>query len=122
MRPAVLAQARDFSPLLNALYCYSDINQAMLEGKKWRWAPTYYRVASSEIQASLLGEVTERTLIKVFAAVFFLMLSEVCLCLLSGEEIGLRLTLYTPALFVPRTLYIRDILSPFCIPFAAALP
>lgn len=79
VRPAVLAQARDFSPLLNALYCYSDINQAMLEGKKWRWAPTYYRVASSEIQASLLGEVTERTLIKVFAAVFFLMLSEVCL-------------------------------------------
>lgn len=78
VRPAVLLHARDFSPLLNALYCYSDIHKAGIEGKRWRWAPTYYRVASSEIQASLLGEVTESTLIRVFTAVFFLMLSEVC--------------------------------------------
>lgn len=77
VRPAVLLHARDFSPLLNALYCYSDIHKAGIEGKRWRWAPTYYRVASSEIQASLLGEVTEPTLIRVFTAVFFLMLSEV---------------------------------------------
>ena len=77
VRPAVLAQARDFSPLLNSLYCYSDIQKAAAEGKRWRWAPTYYRVASSEIQACLLEEVAEPTLIKVYAAVFFLMLSEV---------------------------------------------
>jgi hypothetical protein len=79
VRPSVLAYARDFSPLLNALYCYSDVHKAVTEGKQWRWAPTYYRVASSEIQACLLGDVAEPTLIKVFAAVFFLMLSEVCL-------------------------------------------
>ncbi|KAJ5653908.1 hypothetical protein N7490_000911 [Penicillium lividum] len=77
VRPAVLAYGRDFSPLLNALYCYSDIHKAVTEGgKRWRWAPTYYRVASSEIQTCLLGEVTEPTLIKIFATIFFLMLSE----------------------------------------------
>lgn len=78
VRPSVLAHARDFSPLLNAIYCYSDVHKAVTEGKQWRWAPTYYRVASSEIQACLLGDVSEPTLIKVFATVFFLMLSEVC--------------------------------------------
>ncbi|KAJ5636059.1 uncharacterized protein N7484_009372 [Penicillium longicatenatum] len=77
VRPAVLAYGRDFSPLLNALYCYADIHKAATEGgKRWRWAPTYYRVASSEIQACLLGDVSETTLIKTFATVFFLMLSE----------------------------------------------
>ncbi|KAJ5309812.1 uncharacterized protein N7443_002273 [Penicillium atrosanguineum] len=76
VRPSVLAHARDFSPLLNALYCYSDVHKALLEGKRWRWAPTYYRVASSEMQACLLGDVTDSTLVKAFAAVFFLMLSE----------------------------------------------
>ncbi|KAJ5160115.1 uncharacterized protein N7482_007119 [Penicillium canariense] len=76
VRPSILAHARDFSPLLNALYCYSDVHQAVMEGKRWRWAPTYYRVASSEIQACLLGDVAEPTLVKVFATVFFLMLSE----------------------------------------------
>ena len=77
VRPAVLARAREFSPLLNAIYCYSDIHKALMEGKQWRWAPTYHRVASAEIQACLLGEITNSTLIKIFAAVFFLMLSEV---------------------------------------------
>lgn len=77
VRPSVLAHARDFSPLLNAVYCYSDVHKAVLEGKRWRWAPTYYRAASSEMQACLLGDVTDSTLVKVMAAVFFLMLSEV---------------------------------------------
>lgn len=76
-RPSILAHARDYGPLLNALYCYSDIHKAMMEGKRWRWAPTYYRVASSEIQACLQGDVNDATLVKVFATVFFLMLSEV---------------------------------------------
>ena len=78
MRPALLIHARDSSSLLNALYCYADVHKAMMEGKKWRWAPTFYRVASSEIQACIHGEVTESTLIKVFGAVFVLMISEVC--------------------------------------------
>lgn len=77
VRPSILAHARDYGPLLNALYCYSDVHKAMMEGKRWRWAPTYYRLASSEIQACLLGDVSDATLIKVFATVFFLMLSEV---------------------------------------------
>lgn len=84
VRPAIVAHAREFSPLLNAVYCYVDIHTAMAEGKRWRWAPTYYRVSSSEMQACLLGEVAESTLVKVFAAVFLLMLSEVSsLCFLS---------------------------------------
>lgn len=78
VRPSVMEHSREFSPLLNALYCYSDVHKAVTEGKKWRWAPTYYRVASSEIHACLLGEVSETNLTKIFAAVFFLMLSEVC--------------------------------------------
>ncbi|KAI1837531.1 transcriptional regulator family: Fungal Specific TF [Penicillium roqueforti] len=76
MRPALLVHARDSSPLLNALYCYADVHKAMMEGKKWHFAPTFYRVASSEIQACIHGEVTESTLIKVFGAVFLLMISE----------------------------------------------
>ncbi|KAF3384356.1 hypothetical protein F1880_002525 [Penicillium rolfsii] len=76
VRPSILAHARDFGPLLNALYCYADIHKAMMEGKRWRWAPTYYRVASSEVQACLQREVTDATLVKVFATVFLLMLSE----------------------------------------------
>ena len=75
--PTVLTYARDFSPLLNALYCYVDIHKAVAEGKRWRWAPTYHQVSSSEIQKHLLGDVAEPTLIKIFATVFFLMLSEV---------------------------------------------
>lgn len=79
VRPALLVQARDFSPLQNALFCYADVHKAMVEGKRWRWAPTYYRVSGAEIQACLHGEVTEATLVKVFGAVFLLMISEVCL-------------------------------------------
>jgi len=78
VRPSVMEHSRDFSPLLNALYCYSDVHKAVTEGKQWRWAPTYYRVANSEIHACLLGEVNDTNLTKIFAAVFFLMLSEVC--------------------------------------------
>ncbi|KAJ5932447.1 hypothetical protein N7516_006936 [Penicillium verrucosum] len=83
MRPALLAHARDSSPLLNAVYCYADVHKAMMEGKRWRWAPAFYRVSSSEIQACIHGEVTDSTLIKVLGAVFLLMLSEI----LSSPEI-----------------------------------
>ncbi|KAJ5952054.1 uncharacterized protein N7479_010467 [Penicillium vulpinum] len=83
MRPALLAHARDSSSLLNALYCYADVHKAMMEGKRWRWAPTFYRVASSEIQASIHGEVTDSTLIRVFGSIFLLMISEI----LSSPEI-----------------------------------
>lgn len=75
--PTALNYARGFSPLLNALYCYSDIHKAVKEGKRWRWAPTYHQVSSSEIQKYLLRDLSEPTLIKIFATVFFLMLSEV---------------------------------------------
>ncbi|KAJ5690118.1 hypothetical protein N7462_004510 [Penicillium macrosclerotiorum] len=90
VRPSVLAHARDFSPLLNALYCYADVHKGVAEGKRWRWAPTYYRVASSEIQACLLGDVSDSILVKTFAAVFFLMLSE----LFSSPEICAQGTSY----------------------------
>ncbi|KAJ5587445.1 uncharacterized protein N7459_003210 [Penicillium hispanicum] len=112
VRPGVLAQARDFSPLLNALYCYSDIHKALMEGKQWRWAPTYYRVASSELQACLLGEVAESTLINVFAAVFFLMLSEVSIPQILHIERDLltcnRQLYSSPELSALGTSYIRS--------------
>ncbi|KAJ5496648.1 hypothetical protein N7463_008635, partial [Penicillium fimorum] len=83
MRSALLAHARDSSPLLNALYCYADVHKAMMEGKRWRWAPTFYRLSSSEIQACIHGEVTDSTIIKVFGSIFLLMMSEI----LSSPEI-----------------------------------
>ncbi|KAJ5199855.1 hypothetical protein N7491_009348 [Penicillium cf. griseofulvum] len=83
MRPALLAHARDSSPLLNALYCYADVHKAMMEGKRWRWAPTFYRVSDSEIQACMHSEVTDSTLIKVLGAILLLMMSEI----LSSPEI-----------------------------------
>ncbi|KAJ5909123.1 hypothetical protein N7495_001805 [Penicillium taxi] len=76
VRPAVMAHARDFAPLLNALYCYSDIRKATTEGKQWQWAPTYYRIANSGIQSCLLEDVSDSTLLNIFTTVFFLMLSE----------------------------------------------
>lgn len=79
VKPAILALSRDFNPLLNAIYCYSDIHKSMMYGKKWKLAPTYYRLASSEIQSCILDEVAESTLKRVFVTVFMLMLSEVCL-------------------------------------------
>jgi hypothetical protein len=77
VKPAMLALSRDFSPLLNAIYCYSDIHRSMLDGKRWKLAPMYYRFASSEIQSCILGDVAEPTLKRVFTTVFLLMLSEV---------------------------------------------
>ena len=78
VRPVFLAQSLESSPLLNAIYCYADVHKAMLEGTRWKLAPTYYRLASSEIQERILGDVNEWTLKRVFTAVFLLMLSEVC--------------------------------------------
>lgn len=83
VRPVLLAQSLEFNPLLNAIYCYADVHKAMVEGKRWKLAPTYYRLASSEIQERILGDVNEWTLKRVFTAVFLLMLSEVCFVLTS---------------------------------------
>ncbi|RMJ24778.1 C6 finger domain protein [Aspergillus sp. HF37] len=76
VKPAMLALSRDFSPLLNAIYCYSDIHKSMLDGKRWKLASMYYRFASSEIESCILGDVAESTLKRVFTTVFLLMLSE----------------------------------------------
>ena len=50
----------------------------MLDGKRWKLAPTYHRLASEEIQSCILGEVPESKLKRLFTAVFLLMVSEVC--------------------------------------------
>lgn len=76
-RQALVANARDSSPLLNALYCYADAHKATVEGQRWRWAPTYHKVATSEIQACLHDEMGDSSLINVFGAVLLLMISEV---------------------------------------------
>ena len=123
VRPSVMEHSRDFSALLNALYCYSDVHKAVTEGKQWRWAPTYYRVASSEIHACLLGEVSEITLTKVFAAVFFLMLSEVC-SLSKSPRKGSMSCYFTNAcsvVFVPQYLRNGDFISSFCVSHFATI-
>jgi hypothetical protein len=118
VRPALAAHARDFSPLQNALFCYADVHQAMAEGKRWRWAPTYYRVAAAEIQACLHGEVTESTLVKVFGAIFLLMISEVCM--LDPWTWNNMADLDTACL-ISRSMR-RDILSSLCIPHSTKIP
>lgn len=79
VRPAILAQSRDFSPLLNAIYCFSDIHKSIAEQKPWNLAPTYHRIASAEVQSCTLGEMSDDTLKKVYSTLFLLMLSEVCI-------------------------------------------
>jgi len=118
VRPALLSHARGFSPLLNALYCYADVHKAMVEGKRWRWAPTYYRVSGAEIQACLHGEVTESTLVKVFGAVFLLMISEVCL-LDSCTRTSVAYIDLAP--LFPRNMC-RNFLSSFRIPHSTKIP
>ncbi|OJJ51027.1 hypothetical protein ASPZODRAFT_107190 [Penicilliopsis zonata CBS 506.65] len=83
VRQAILALSKEFSPLLNAIYCFCDIRNATREGSKWRWAPSYYRRASTEIQSCIIGEVADSTLKRVFATVLLLMFSE----LLSSPEL-----------------------------------
>lgn len=117
MRPALLAHARDSSPLLNALYCYADVHKAMMEGKRWRWAPTFYRVSSAEIQACIHGEVTESTLIKVFGAIFLLMISEVCSAW-SRDRADAHIV---PDSLISRNMY-RNFLYSLRVPYSTTVP
>lgn len=75
---AILAQSHDFSPLLNAIYCFADVHKSLLDGRRWKLAPTYHRLAGEEIQSCILGDVSEDVLKRVLTAVFLLMVSEVC--------------------------------------------
>lgn len=85
VQSSLLAQAQDSGPLINALWCYTDVHKARSKGKQFMWAPTYYRLASSKLQGCLLGDLSDSTLVKIFGAVFFLMLSEVG-CSISVES------------------------------------
>lgn len=78
VKPAILAQSREFSPLVNAIYCFSDVHKSMLDGSRWKLAPNYHRLASEEVQSCILGDVSEDVLKRVFTTIFLLMLSEVC--------------------------------------------
>jgi hypothetical protein len=80
VRPAILALARESQMLMNAVFCYADIHKSRLEGKTWTAAPAYYRLASAEVQSSVLMEdnISDRALETVFATTFLLMVSEVC--------------------------------------------
>ncbi|KAE8145484.1 hypothetical protein BDV25DRAFT_69828 [Aspergillus avenaceus] len=75
VRSVILSQARESAPLLNAVYCYSEV----FMGHKRRLASVYHQRASSEIQACELENVSDILLKQVFAAVFLLMLAEVCI-------------------------------------------
>lgn len=76
-KPAILALAREFNPLMNAIYCFSEVHKSRKDERAWRWAPSYYTFTSAEIQSHILDDTDDSTLRKVFAAVFLLMLSEV---------------------------------------------
>ncbi|KAL2830053.1 hypothetical protein BDW59DRAFT_141682 [Aspergillus cavernicola] len=75
-RDDMVAQSGDYRALLLAIYCYSDIHKAWVEGRQWRLGPTYHAQASSEIQNCLLGEVSESVLKRMFTSVLLLMLAE----------------------------------------------
>ncbi|KAL1966866.1 hypothetical protein VTN77DRAFT_3831 [Rasamsonia byssochlamydoides] len=76
VRPAMLALARESHALMNAVCCYADVHKSRMEGRRWTAAPAYYRLASAEVQSSLMEDVGDRALEKVFATVFLLMLAE----------------------------------------------
>ncbi|KAL4867548.1 hypothetical protein BDV12DRAFT_118779 [Aspergillus spectabilis] len=76
VREIMLAQSNGSRALLLAIYCYSDIHKAWVEGTQWRLGPTYHAQVSSEIQSCLLGEVSESVLKQVFTSVLLLMLAE----------------------------------------------
>lgn len=88
VRPFVLAHAPQFSPLLNAVCCYADVHKARLDGKQWRRGQLFHRMACSNVQAYLVGDVSDSTLIKVFAAVFLLMLAEVSCSMVISSKSG----------------------------------
>ncbi|KAJ9319082.1 transcriptional regulator family: Fungal Specific TF [Paecilomyces variotii] len=83
-RPAILALAKGFSPLMNAIYCFSEVHKSRQDERAWRWAPSYYGLASAEVQSRMMDDIDGSTLRKTFAAVFLLMLSE----LLSTSDLG----------------------------------
>ncbi|KAL5343135.1 fungal-specific transcription factor domain-containing protein [Aspergillus crustosus] len=76
VRSIMLAQSDGCRALLLAIYCYSDIHKAWIEGTQWRMGPAYQAQASSEIQESLSGEVSESVLKTTFTSVLLLMLAE----------------------------------------------
>lgn len=89
-RPAILALAKGFSPLMNAIYCFSEVHKSRQDERAWRWAPSYYALASAEVQSRMMDDIDGSTLRKTFAAVFLLMLSEV----LSFSPVPVSLIIY----------------------------
>lgn len=79
VKQPLLALAREFDPLMQAIYCFADVHKSKNEGRAWKSAPFYYRLASAEIQSRIIDDVTDSILKKVFAAVFLLMFAEVWL-------------------------------------------
>lgn len=77
VRPAVLAMARDFHPLMNAIYCFSATHKSRLEGNSCQWASSYYRAASTGVSQHTTDDIDDENLRRVFATIFFLMMVEV---------------------------------------------
>ncbi|KAL2865186.1 Zn(II)2Cys6 transcription factor domain-containing protein [Aspergillus lucknowensis] len=76
VRDIMLAQSGGCRALALAIYCYSDIHKAWVEGTRWKFGPTYHAQASEDIQSCLIGEVGESVLKRMFTSVFLLMLAE----------------------------------------------
>ncbi|KKK22939.1 hypothetical protein P175DRAFT_0521320 [Aspergillus ochraceoroseus IBT 24754] len=76
VRDIIAVQSGICRMLLPAIYCYSDIHKAFVEGRRWKLAQTYHHQASTEIQSCLFGEVSEPVLRRAFTGVLLLMLAE----------------------------------------------
>ncbi|KAL3460352.1 hypothetical protein BJX64DRAFT_186895 [Aspergillus heterothallicus] len=76
VRDIMLAQSHDCQALLLAIFCYSDIHKAWVDGTQWKFGPNYHTQASEEIQTLLIGEMREPVLKRVFASILLLMLAE----------------------------------------------
>lgn len=77
VRPAVLAMAREFHPLMNAIYCFSAVHKSRSEGTCYKWATSYYRTASHGVSENTTDDIDGEKLRRVFATIFFLMMVEV---------------------------------------------
>ncbi|KAK2759943.1 hypothetical protein FQN54_002679 [Arachnomyces sp. PD_36] len=76
VRPAVLAMARDFNPLMNAIFCFSAVHKSRIEGSSYHWASSYYRDASNGVSQYTTDDINSEDLRRIFATIFFLMMVE----------------------------------------------
>lgn len=77
VKETVVLLARNFSPLMNVVCCYSGVHQSKQEGRSCQWIVPHYKAAIAVLQTYMTDDIGHNTLKKVFATVFFALMAEV---------------------------------------------